>query len=172
MMIEAEDFAYADLLHDVGDPRFSKIPVPEMISRDVGRDGRSSSIPTGLVQRQCLRHSTLNHEDAGNKYDLSVRCWIVTEQYDEVFSKLFCLGLRSGVVPAGTEFVLRGPGRPASPSKRDTLMRCGASRRPFDAILPGFMSKERYEDSLRHYGKIEPNAGPRAVRIPTSSMSG
>ena len=41
-MIEAKKLAYADLTRYVADPRFSKVPVPEMISRVSPKSARSS----------------------------------------------------------------------------------------------------------------------------------
>ncbi len=38
VMIEAKKLAYADLLRYVGDPRFSVVPVKEMISKQLGID--------------------------------------------------------------------------------------------------------------------------------------
>jgi gamma-glutamyltranspeptidase/glutathione hydrolase len=37
-MIEAKKLAYADMITYVADPRFAKVPVAGMISRDYGRE--------------------------------------------------------------------------------------------------------------------------------------
>ena len=55
VMIEAKKLAYADLLQYVGDPRFSKIPVPEMISKDLGRERAKLIDPSGLLAAWCPR---------------------------------------------------------------------------------------------------------------------
>ena len=74
-MIEAKKLAYADLLHYVGDPRFSKIPVAEMISKELGREAGEAdqfrSVPTCSVVPSQLH---LDGEDAGSGHDLPVGC--------------------------------------------------------------------------------------------------
>ncbi len=108
VMIEAKKLAYADLLHYVGDPRFSKIPVPEMISKDVGRERakliNSDRATCSVVPSQLL--STAKMPGADTIY-LSV----VDRDGNMVsFIQSNYLGFGSGVVPAGTGFMLHNRG--------------------------------------------------------------
>src|SRR5262249_2340143 len=45
IMIEAKKLAYADMIHYVGDPRFTPVPVTEMLSKDLA-DQRAKLIQT------------------------------------------------------------------------------------------------------------------------------
>ncbi len=162
VMIEAKKLAYADLLHYVGDPRFSKIPVPEMISKDVGRERAklidSDRATCSVVPSQLL--STAKMPGADTIY-LSV----VDRDGNMVsFIQSNYLGFGSGVVPAGTGFMLHNRGGLFTLEKAHPNA-LAPRKRPINTIIPGFMSKGDTEDCLRHYGRLEPGAGPRAVRI-------
>ena len=138
VMIEAKKLAYADLLRYVGDPRFSDVPVKEMISKQLGID-RAKLIDEerascNVVPSQLM--STAKKPGADTIY-LSV----VDRQGNMVsFIQSNFSGFGSGVVPAGTGFMLQNrgglftmePGHPNSLAPR---------KRPVHTIIPGFLSK-------------------------------
>ena len=138
VMIEAKKLAYADLLHYVGDPRFSKIPVPEMISKDVGRERAklidSDRATCSVVPSQLL--STAKMPGADTIY-LSV----VDRDGNMVsFIQSNYLGFGSGVVPAGTGFMLHNRGGLFTLEKGHPNA-LAPRKRPINTIIPGFMSK-------------------------------
>ena len=72
--------------------------------------------------------------------------------------------------PLGTALVPRGPGFPfqnrgagfnLTPGKPNSL---AGHKRPLHTIIPAFMEKGRYY-RVRHYGRIQPGAGARAIRL-------
>ena len=138
VMIEAKKLAYADLLQYVGDPRFSKIPVPEMISKDLGREraklidserATCSVVPSQLV-------STAKMPGADTIY-LSV----VDRDGNMVsFIQSNYLGFGSGVVPAGTGFMLHNRGGLFTLEKGHPNA-LAPRKRPINTIIPGFVSK-------------------------------
>ena len=72
-MIEAKKLAYADMLRYVGDPRFSKVPVAAMLSKDA-RDERAHADRSGegRVQRGAVE-ARRPHRLTGRRHDLPVR---------------------------------------------------------------------------------------------------
>jgi gamma-glutamyltranspeptidase / glutathione hydrolase len=135
--IEAQKLAYADLEHYIGDPHASRIPVAELISKELARK-RAAEItdraackvlPSGLT-RQMTRLSSdttylavVDHE--GNEVSL-------------IQSNSGAFG--SGLVAEGTGFVLqnRAGGFTLKPGQPNTLR---PRTRPLHTIIPGFMQK-------------------------------
>ena len=57
VMIEAKKLAYADMYHYVGDPRFTPVPVKEMISKDLAIAARETDPDgQGCVPGRSFRH--------------------------------------------------------------------------------------------------------------------
>jgi gamma-glutamyltranspeptidase / glutathione hydrolase len=135
--IEAQKLAYADLEHYIGDPHASRIPVAELISKELARK-RAAEItdraackvlPSGLT-RQMARLSSdttylavVDHE--GNQVSL-------------IQSNSGAFG--SGLVADGTGFVLqnRAGGFTLKPGQPNTLR---PRTRPLHTIIPGFMQR-------------------------------
>ena len=135
--IEAQKLAYADLEHYIGDPHASRIPVAELISKELARK-RAAEItdraackvlPSGLT-RQMTRLSSdttylavVDHE--GNEVSL-------------IQSNSGAFG--SGLVADGTGFVLqnRAGGFTLKLGQPNTLR---PRTRPLHTIIPGFMQK-------------------------------
>ena len=135
--IEAQKLAYADLEHYIGDPHASRIPVKELISKELAAK-RASEItdraackvlPSGLT-RQMARLSSdttylavVDHE--GNEVSL-------------IQSNSGAFG--SGLVADGTGFVLqnRAGGFTLKPGQPNTLR---PRTRPLHTIIPGFMQR-------------------------------
>ncbi len=135
--IEAQKLAYADLEHYIGDPHASRIPVKELISKELAAK-RASEItdraackvlPSGLT-RQMARLSSdttylavVDHE--GNEVSL-------------IQSNSGAFG--GGLVADGTGFVLqnRAGGFTLKPGQPNTLR---PRTRPLHTIIPGFMQR-------------------------------
>ncbi len=73
VMIEAKKLAYADMLHYVGDPRFAKVPVPEMLDKThaVARAKLIDAARRAAPRRR--RTSSTITLGAGRRHDLSLR---------------------------------------------------------------------------------------------------
>ena len=140
VMIEAKKLAYADLQRYVGDPRFSHIPVPGMLSKSYAEQrakliemnkancdvapGQPGLPPTGDTTYMTAVDSQ------GNMVSL------IQSNYEEFGSRL---------IADGTGFVLQDRGAlfTLDPSSPDAL---GGHKRPLHTIIPGFM--ERGEDRI------------------------
>lgn len=137
-MIEAKKLAYADMLRYVGDPRFSKIPVAELLSKPRAA-GRAKLIDqtraachvepanlTGVTDSQGSDTIYLSVIDKdGNIVSL------IQSNYN---------GFGSGLVPEGTGFMLHNRGGlfTLEPGQPNTL---APRKRPLHTIIPAFMSK-------------------------------
>lgn len=138
VMIEAKKLAYADLLHYVGDPRFSRVPVNEMISKTLGIErsklieadrAACKVIPSELISTARTRGADTIYLSAVDR-DGNIVSFIQSNY----------AGFGSGVVPAGSGFMLQNRGalftleanHPNSLAPR---------KRPIHTIIPGFMSK-------------------------------
>jgi gamma-glutamyltranspeptidase / glutathione hydrolase len=137
-MIEAKKLAYADLLRYIGDPRFSKIPIPEMTSKQLAAEraklieaNRASCkvVPSNLV-------STAKMPGADTIY-LSV----VDRDGNMVsFIQSNFHGFGSGVVPNGAGFMLHNRGGLFT-LERNHPNSLAPRKRPINTIIPGFMEK-------------------------------
>lgn len=137
-MIEAKKLAYADLLKYIGDPRFSDLPVRQLLSRQLAsirgkqlnlEKATCEVLPTdltslaGLPGADTIYLSTIDKE--GNMVSL------IQSNY---------LGFGSGIVPPGTGFMLQNRGAlfTLDPKQPNTL---APRKRPLHTIIPGFMAK-------------------------------
>ena len=78
-MIEAKKLAYADMLRYVGDPRFAKIPVAELLSQArAANAGEAHRHGEGRVRRSSRDRSTGLTNAAGQRHDLPVASWTRT----------------------------------------------------------------------------------------------
>jgi gamma-glutamyltranspeptidase/glutathione hydrolase len=137
-MIEAKKLAYADMLKQVGDPRFSDIPVKQMLSNDfaasraalLNPEKASCDVPPAQLSALARLHGSettyLSVVDRdGNMVSL------IQSNY---------LGFGSGVVPAGTGFMLQNRGAlfTLEANQPNTL---APRKRPLHTIIPGFMAR-------------------------------
>ncbi len=136
-MIEAKKLAYADLARYVADPRFVKVPVSEMISKNfaeeraklIGNKASCQVAPADLTKvltaagRDTTYLTAVDRE--GNIVSL-------------IQSNAGAFG--SGLVAPGTGFVLqnRGTGFSLQPDSPNAL---APRKRPFHTIIPGLLSK-------------------------------
>ena len=137
-MIEAKKLAYADLLSYVGDPRFSKMPVPEMISKPLAAERAKlidsnralcKVVPSNLI-------STGKMPGADTIY-LSV---IDREGNMVSFIQSIFQGFGSGVVPNGSGYMLHDRGGLFT-LERNHPNSLAPRKRPINTIIPGFMQK-------------------------------
>lgn len=136
-MIEAKKLAYADLRRYVGDPRFSHIPVDELLSKDfaekrtklIGSTANCQVAPAELtteltrVGRDTTYLTAVDRE--GNIVSL-------------IQSNAGAFG--TGLVAPGTGFVLqnRGTGFTLEPGRPNSL---APRKRPFHTIIPALLSR-------------------------------
>ncbi|HYO81992.1 MAG TPA: gamma-glutamyltransferase [Bryobacteraceae bacterium] len=137
-MIEAKKLAYADMLKHVGDPRFSKIPVAELVSKEfareraklIGEKAACKVVPAqltsvaGLPGADTIYLSVVDRE--GNMVSL------IQSNY---------LGFGSGVVPAATGFMLQNRGALFT-LEADQPNTLAPRKRPLHTIIPGFLQKD------------------------------
>ena len=166
VMIEAKKLAYADMLRYVGDPRFAQVPVDALLeqaargrARQADRPGegglrRSSrrGSPASPTRRAATPSTCRSIDKDGNIVSL------IQSNYS---------GFGSGLVPPGTGFMLHNRGGLFTLEKDQPNM-LAPRKRPLHTIIPAFMEKGESADRLRHHGRMEPGAGARAVRRPTS----
>jgi len=137
-MIEAKKLAYADLIKYVGDPRFSKIPTEQLLSKKLARQ-RADLIQADKAHCDVLPSeigSTLNAMGKDTTY-LSV----VDKEGNMVSliqSNYSAFG--TGLVAPGTGFVLHNRGAMFSlePGEPNSLE---PHKRPLHTIIPAFMEK-------------------------------
>ncbi len=137
-MIEAKKLAYADMLRYIGDPRFSDLPVKQLLSKEFAADRakmlRLDSATCDVVPGQLAGLAALPGADTiymsamdreGNMVSL------IQSNYS---------GFGSGVVPAGAGFMLQNRGGLFTLDARqpNTL---APRKRPLHTIIPGFLAK-------------------------------
>ncbi len=139
VMIEAKKLAYADMYHYVGDPRFVKVPVDQMLSKTLGAEraklidmkhAACQALPSQLTQELNSRgHSTIylsTIDKDGNIVSL------IQSNY---------AGYGTGLVApgAGFSFQNRGAGFDLTPGKPNSIE---GHKRPLHTIIPAFMEKD------------------------------
>ena len=133
--IEAKKLAYADMLQHVSDPRTSRIPVPELLSKSYAKD-RSRAIRKGLANASASSGGM--RLPGGNTTYLSA----VDREGNMVSliqSNFAVFG--AGIVPDKGGFVLQNRGALFSldPAHPNAL---AGRKRPLHTIIPGFMVKD------------------------------
>jgi gamma-glutamyltranspeptidase/glutathione hydrolase len=139
VMIEAKKLAYADMYHYVGDPRFVKVPVAQMLSKDLGAEraklidanhAACKVLPSQITEELNARgHSTIylsTIDKDGNIVSL------IQSNY---------AGYGTGMVApgAGFSFHNRGAGFDLEPGKPNSI---AGHKRPLHTIIPAFMEKD------------------------------
>jgi len=133
-MIEAKKLAYADLLRYIADPRFSRVPVSGLISKDYARRRAqlidmakaNCEVPPGKppAGSETTYLTAVDHE--GNMISL------IQSNYDHFGSRL---------VADGTGFALQNRGGLFSLDSASPNVLAGR-KRPLHTIIPAFMSKD------------------------------
>jgi gamma-glutamyltranspeptidase/glutathione hydrolase len=134
-MIEAKKLAYADMLRYTGDPRFSQVPVAAMIAKPLGEKHAAEIDPAKAVCR-------VTPPDLVSMSRLPGADTIYMTAIDREGNMVSLIqsnyaGFGSGVVPAGTGYMLQNRGGlfTLEPNQPNTL-----APRPLHTIIPGFFS--------------------------------
>jgi len=137
-MIEAKKLAYADMLRYVGDPSFTKVPVPAMLGKDHAAQRAATIDPRkAACSVQPSEFPGLTTSNGADTIYLSVvdRDGNIVSLIQSLYS-----GFGSGVVPTGTGFMLhnRGGGFTLEQGHPNVV---APRKRPFHTIIPAFMQK-------------------------------
>ena len=140
VMIEAKKLAYADMLTYVGDQRFAKVPVPEMLDKTARDRAREADRPRqGELRRRRRRTSRPSPRRKGND---TIYLSVVDKDGNIVsLIQSNYMGFGSGLVPKDTGFMLHNRGGlfTLEPNAPNTL---APRKRPLHTIIPGFMEKD------------------------------
>jgi gamma-glutamyltranspeptidase/glutathione hydrolase len=137
-MIESKKLAYADMLKYVGDPSFTKVPVPAMLAKDHAAQRATAIDPQkAACSVQPSEFPGLTTSTGADTIYLSVidRDGNIVSLIQSLYS-----GFGSGVVPPGTGFMLhnRGGGFTLQEGHPNVV---APRKRPFHTIIPAFMQK-------------------------------
>ena len=138
IMIEAKKLAYADMIHYVGDPHFTVVPVKEMLSKDLAAQrskliqmdhAACQVVPSELSAKLNARGSETIYMSTIDKDGNIVS--LIQSNYG---------GYGTGMVAPGTGFSFqnRGAGFELTPGKPNLL---AGHKRPLHTIIPAFMQK-------------------------------
>src|SRR4051794_17802243 len=138
VMMEAKKLAYADMVHYVGDPRFSPIPVTGMLSKELGA-ARAKLIRMDKAACQVLPSDLTAQLNAHGNSTI----YLSTIDKDGNIVSLIqsnYLGYGTGMVApgAGFSFHNRGAGFELTPGRPNSL---AGHKRPLHTIIPAFMEK-------------------------------
>ena len=131
LMVEAKKLAYADLLAKNGDPRFTTVPVQQLLSKT-----HAASLCSRIDPNRASTTGTAPGTDGGTIYLTAADRW--GNMVSLVHSVFSVYGSRATVGPYG--FVLHNRGSafsldPASPNV------VAPRKRPFHTIMAGFVTK-------------------------------
>ena len=133
-MIEAKKLAYADLVRYIGDPKFSKLPVAQLLSKDWATQRAKLIDPN---KANCNVSAGTLPQGGNNTIYLSVvdRDGNMVSLIQSIYSNF-----GSGMVAEGTGFVLQNRGGlfVLDPNSPDSL---APRKRPLHTIIPAFMEK-------------------------------
>jgi gamma-glutamyltranspeptidase/glutathione hydrolase len=134
VMIEAKKLAYADVLRYVCDPKFNRVPITGILSKDYARD-RAKEID--LSKANC---NVPFGQPPAMGTDTTYLCVVDRDGNMVSYIQSNYNSFGSGVVAPGTGFALQNRGGlfsldPASPNV------LAGHKRPLHTIIPAFMSK-------------------------------
>jgi gamma-glutamyltranspeptidase/glutathione hydrolase len=137
IMIEAKKLAYADMLRYVGDPKFSNIPVQQLLDKThaqeraklIGESANCKPEPSQLAGVTNSKGNDTIYMSVVDKDGTIVS--LIQSNYS---------GFGSGVVPKGAGFMLQNRGAlfTLEPGQPNTL---AGRKRPLHTIIPAFMQK-------------------------------
>jgi gamma-glutamyltranspeptidase / glutathione hydrolase len=138
VMIEAKKLAYADMLEYTADMRMARVPVDAML--DKAHAIRRSELIDHERAMCAVEASSLGME----RLNTSETIYLTVADVDGNIVSLIQSnygGFGSGIVPAGTGFMLHNRGAlfALEPGKANTL---APRKRPLHTIIPGFMEKD------------------------------
>jgi gamma-glutamyltranspeptidase/glutathione hydrolase len=138
VMIEAKKLAYADMYHYVGDPRFTPVPVKEMLSKDLAAQRAK------LIQMNKAACNVLPSELTAqlNAHGNSTIFLSTIDKDGNIVSLIQSnyAGYGTGMVAPGLGFSFhnRGAGFELTPGLPNSL---AGHKRPLHTIIPAFMEK-------------------------------
>jgi gamma-glutamyltranspeptidase/glutathione hydrolase len=138
VMIEAKKLAYADMYHYVGDPRFTPVPVKEMISKDLAKE-QAKLIDMNKASCQVIPSKIAQELNAHGNSTI----YLSTIDKDGNIVSLIqsnYAGYGTGLVAPGLGFSFqnRGAGFDLTPGRPNSL---AGHKRPLHTIIPAFMQK-------------------------------
>jgi gamma-glutamyltranspeptidase / glutathione hydrolase len=139
VMIEAKKLAYADMIAQVGDPRFGAIPVSAMLDpAHTARQARRIDMDRAADDVRPARLHGVTDRPGSETIFLST-----ADRHGNMVALIQSnyVGFGSGLVPAGTGFMLQNRGalftmQPGHPNVLEPR------KRPLHTIIPGFMEKD------------------------------
>jgi gamma-glutamyltranspeptidase/glutathione hydrolase len=138
VMIEAKKLAYADMYHYVGDPRFTAVPVKELISKDLATE-RAKLIQMDKAACQVVPSQVAQ---ALNAHGNSTIYLSTVDKEGNIVSLIQSnyAGYGTGMVAPGLGFSFhnRGAGFDLTPGHPNSL---AGHKRPLHTIIPAFMEK-------------------------------
>jgi gamma-glutamyltranspeptidase/glutathione hydrolase len=138
VMIEAKKLAYADMYHYVGDPRFTAVPVKEMVSKDLAKQ-RAKLIQMDKASAQSVPSKIA---EALNAHGNSTIYLSTIDKDGNIVSLIQSnfSGYGTGMVAPGLGFSFhnRGAGFELTPGLPNSL---AGHKRPLHTIIPAFMEK-------------------------------
>ena len=138
VMIEAKKLAYADMYHYVGDPRFTPVPVKEMLSKDLAKK-RAKLIQMDKASCQVVPSKIKQMLDAHGKTTIYLSTIDMDGNIVSLIQSNFA-GYGTGMVAPGLGFSFhnRGAGFELTPGLPNSL---AGHKRPLHTIIPAFMEK-------------------------------
>jgi gamma-glutamyltranspeptidase/glutathione hydrolase len=138
VMIEAKKLAYADMYHYVGDPRFTAVPVKEMISKDLAKE-RAKLIQMDKASCQVVPSQIAEALNAHGKTTIYLSTIDKDGNIVSLIQSNFS-GYGTGMVAPGLGFSFhnRGAGFQLTPGLPNSL---AGHKRPLHTIIPAFMQK-------------------------------
>lgn len=138
IMIEAKKLAYADMHRYVGDPRFTPIPVKEMISKDLAVQ-RAKLVQVDKAACQVVPSEIETRLDAHGNSTIYLSTIDKDGNIVSLIQSNFA-GYGTGMVAPGLGFSFhnRGAGFELTPGLPNSL---AGHKRPLHTIIPAFMEK-------------------------------
>lgn len=137
-LIEAKKLAYADMAKYVGDPRFTAVPVKEMLSKELA-EKRAALIKPDTAACGVLPSELSSKLTARGKETIYLS---VVDREGNIVSLIQSNygGFGTGLVAPGAGFTFhnRGAGFDLEPGRPNTL---DGRKRPLHTIIPAFMEK-------------------------------
>jgi gamma-glutamyltranspeptidase/glutathione hydrolase len=133
VLIEAKKLAYADMSRHLADPRFSRVPVAALLSKEYARE-RARLVDAWHAQAAVAPGSLPEH--AG---DTTYLCAVDSDGNIVSLIQSNFANFGSGIVPDGLGFALQNRGGlfTLQPDHPNVL---APRKRPLHTIIPGFMS--------------------------------
>jgi gamma-glutamyltranspeptidase/glutathione hydrolase len=136
LMIETKKLAYADMLRYVADPKFSRVPVAGMLSKEYARQRAALIVP---AKANCSVTPGQPPGAGGDTVYLSVAD-ADGNMVSLIQSNYSSAGFGSGVIPRGAGFVLHNRGALFTLEEGHPNLLAGR-KRPLHTIIPAFMEK-------------------------------